>query len=184
MFQPAKPYASIRIEDGDLANIPVPSSMPARILAFVYALNQAGAERGNATFDRVMSGDDALAPRPDMAADIAAIYCDTFQIDPAGRKYVRIVSIGSHGGGPSGLINGVHCFVDATTGDVYKAAGWTGPAKGARYNLASDADFAFLMWVLDQPEWAYGGYLYADKAAALRNRYSREIVAAKNAEQR
>lgn len=29
----------------------------------------------------------------------------------------------------------VHCFVETATGDIYKAAGWSSPAKGVRGNI-------------------------------------------------
>ncbi|KKM97140.1 hypothetical protein LCGC14_1171090 [marine sediment metagenome] len=44
-----------------------------------------------------------------------------------GNRYVRVVI-----GGRS-----VHCFVDMTTGDVLKAAGWKAPAKNPRGNIYS-----------------------------------------------
>lgn len=46
-----------------------------------------------------------------------------------GRKYIKITS-GNDGKGTS-----VVAFVDATTGDIYKPAGWKAPAKGARGNI-------------------------------------------------
>ena len=50
-----------------------------------------------------------------------------------GAKYIKIATgpAGFHGAGRS-----VHCFVNALTGDVYKAATWHKPAlNGSRYNL-------------------------------------------------
>ncbi len=44
----------------------------------------------------------------------------------AGRKYARLVRNGS-----------VWCFVEIATGDIYKAAGWKGPAKHVRGNIAT-----------------------------------------------
>jgi hypothetical protein len=32
----------------------------------------------------------------------------------------------------------VHCFVEITTGDIYKAAGWSAPAKGIRGNINNE----------------------------------------------
>ena len=74
-----------------------------------------------------------------------------FSIDPRGRKYVRIVQ---DTGGQYG--KSVHAFVDAATGDVLKAAGWTGPAKGVRFNLL-DVDSRIACF--EAAEFA-GGYLY------------------------
>lgn len=76
-------------------------------------------------------------------------------LDPAthsndgGRKYIRIVQDcgGRH----------VHCFVDAQTGSVYKAAGWKAPAlNGERFNLLDKASFAELKRAWDP----HGAYLY------------------------
>ena len=51
---------------------------------------------------------------------------------------------------------GVHAFVDKKTGEVYKPAGWQGPAKYARYNLLDEASY---QTALARADWA-GGYLY------------------------
>ena len=71
---------------------------------------------------------------------------DTYECD-GGRKYLRIASNQNY----------VHSFVDALTGDVYKAAGWKAPAlNGARYNLLDEASFEDL-----KAKWdPYGSYLY------------------------
>ena len=50
----------------------------------------------------------------------------------------------------------VHSFVEITTGDVFKAEGWSRPAKGVRYRLADDESFAELLRNVD----AHGAYLY------------------------
>lgn len=42
-----------------------------------------------------------------------------------GKRYVKIIEDGGS----------VFCFVDATNGDVLKAASWSAPAKGARGNI-------------------------------------------------
>lgn len=72
-----------------------------------------------------------------------------FEIDPGGRKYIRIVQ-----GGSSHRY--VHCFVERATGDVLKDAGWKGPAAGARGSLATPKDFQDVVLRADR----YGGYLY------------------------
>ena len=51
---------------------------------------------------------------------------------------------------------GVHAFVDKKTGDVFKPAGWQGPAKYARYNLLDETSY---QKALSRADWA-GGYLY------------------------
>ena len=63
-----------------------------------------------------------------------------------GKKYYKIVQI-------TDSQKFVHCFVDRTTGDVYKAASYAQPAKGVRYNILRDMD------ILRNADWA-GGYLY------------------------
>ena len=52
-----------------------------------------------------------------------------------GPKYVRIVRQEQHR--ESAVVTGrsVYCFINRETGDVLKAAGWKGPAKGVRGNL-------------------------------------------------
>ena len=50
----------------------------------------------------------------------------------------------------------VHAFVDKTTGDVYKPAGWAKPAQHVRYNLLDDKS---RQDCLSRCDWA-GGYLY------------------------
>lgn len=78
---------------------------------------------------------------------------DTFAV-AGGRKYIRIAH------GPNGGMSGgryVHCFVDAETGGVYKAAGWKAPAlNGERYNLLDRESFDLL-----KSKWdPYTSYLY------------------------
>ena len=51
---------------------------------------------------------------------------------------------------------GVHAFVDKKTGEVYKPAGWQGPAKYARYNLLDEASYQTALARAD----CSGGYLY------------------------
>ena len=52
----------------------------------------------------------------------------------------------------------VHCFVDKETGDVFKAASWSAPAKHVRFSFQNEADIKFLLNP-DNVGWA-GGYLY------------------------
>ena len=51
-----------------------------------------------------------------------------------GRRYWKIVRSARHGSSRS-----VHSFVDATTGQVLKAEGWSKPARGARFDLTDPA---------------------------------------------
>jgi hypothetical protein len=66
------------------------------------------------------------------------------------RRYWRIVMV-NYGQ------RSVHAFVDPTTGDVLKAAGWKSPAKGVRYNLLDDESYERMIANVDP----FGGYLYA-----------------------
>ena len=62
-----------------------------------------------------------------------------------GRRYLKIIQD-----------NSVHAFVDKTTGDVYKPAGWKAPAKIVRYNLLDEQSRIKCYQCAD---WS-GGYLY------------------------
>jgi len=52
----------------------------------------------------------------------------------------------------------VHCFVDKETGDVYKPASWSAPAKHIRFSFQNVDHLKFLLNP-DNVGWA-GGYLY------------------------
>ena len=52
----------------------------------------------------------------------------------------------------------VHCFVDKETGDVFKAASWSAPAKHIRFTFQNVNHLKFLLNP-DNVDWA-GGYLY------------------------
>ena len=52
----------------------------------------------------------------------------------------------------------LHCFVDKETGDVYKPASWSAPAKHIRFSFQNVEDLKFLLNP-DNVGWA-GGYLY------------------------
>ena len=65
-----------------------------------------------------------------------------------GRKYWKIMMINNQ--------ESVHAFIDKKTGDVFKPAGWRGPAKIARYNLIDEVSYG---QCIARADWA-GGYLY------------------------
>lgn len=71
-----------------------------------------------------------------------------------GRKFARV-------GTDNGTQRSVHAFVDMTTGDVIKPAGWKAPQKdksglAVRYCLADPASKALCFERMDP----YGAYLY------------------------
>lgn len=71
-----------------------------------------------------------------------------------GRKYYKIVQRDANFKGGS-----VHAFVDKVNGDLYKAASWSAPAKGVRFNLEKDLEVLRKMGESCGAMWA-GGYLY------------------------
>ena len=86
----------------------------------------------------------------------------TFTAEPSGSKY-RIVM---HNGQDS-----VHSFVDATTGDLFKAAGWKVAAKGVRFNLLTEMEMLRYVFTTNPSNWA-GAYLYADVCKNYRAAYA------------
>ena len=74
--------------------------------------------------------------------------CDYEYILESGRKYFKIVMVSNQ--------HSVHCFIDMKTGEVYKPASFTAPAKGVRYDLRLIKDRE---WLLENADWA-GSYLY------------------------
>ena len=69
----------------------------------------------------------------------------TFKLT-TGRKYHKIVSENQ----------GVLCFIDRQTGEVYKPASWNKPAKHVRFDMRIISERNLL---LSQADWA-GSYLY------------------------
>jgi hypothetical protein len=72
----------------------------------------------------------------------------------AGRKYYKMTMYDELDGVRT--TQGVHCFIDKKTGDVYKPASYRSPAPIARYNLL-DEESRELCY--NNADWA-GGYLY------------------------
>jgi|TARA_R100000742_G_C4278230_1_gene100806 hypothetical protein len=70
-----------------------------------------------------------------------------------GKRFYKLTEA-RHNSEPHGS---VHCFVEKDTGFVFKAAGWSQPAKGVRYDL-SDPDSKARCLANCDP---YGSYLYA-----------------------
>ena len=79
-------------------------------------------------------------------AHLQTITLDTVEFVP-GRKYGKVVFAGT-------WQRSVHSFVDLSTGDLLKAAGWNAPAKGVRFNLLQELD---KVTTVADP---YGSYLY------------------------
>lgn len=71
-----------------------------------------------------------------------------------GRKYFKLVTATPTNTQGVEYQRSVHSFVDRVTGDVLKAAGWSSPAKGARFNLVTGMNE--LLTAVDP----YGSYLY------------------------
>lgn len=68
----------------------------------------------------------------------------------SGRKYYKLIHKDNNS-------RSVHCFIDKSTGDVYKSASWQSPAKGVRYNLLDDNSRELCYRDCDP----FGSYLYA-----------------------
>ena len=68
-----------------------------------------------------------------------------------GAKYVRLCQ--TRNGVDS---TSVHCFIELATGNVYKPAGWRGPAKHVRANIATEEGLAAAIARCDP----YGSWLY------------------------
>lgn len=69
------------------------------------------------------------------------LYPDLISLDKPGQKYQRvIVNQRYERDGVVTVSTGgsVYCFIDRATGDIYKAAGYKAPAKGARGNIFND----------------------------------------------
>lgn len=71
-------------------------------------------------------------------------YYKPVTVEP-GSKFIRVVQ--TAGGSRS-----VACFVEKSTGNILKAAGWKAPAKGARANIFNPDSFAKCD--------SYGSWLY------------------------
>jgi hypothetical protein len=75
--------------------------------------------------------------------------CDYEFYPETGRKYHKIVM-------NDGTQRSVHAFVDKKTGQIYKSASWSAPAKGVRYDLRLIEQRE---WVFSNADWA-GNWLY------------------------
>jgi hypothetical protein len=78
-----------------------------------------------------------------------------------GKRYVKVVL--TRDGKPAS----VHAFIDPATGHVFKPAGYSTPAKGARYDMSDAASYAALLEAAATPTSFAGGYLYARRAVTI-----------------
>ena len=75
-----------------------------------------------------------------------------------GKKYYKIISNDWDERREEWRSGGVHAFVNKKTGEIYKAASWSAPAKHVRYDLRVIKDREY---VLDPRNCGWsGGYLY------------------------
>ena len=75
-----------------------------------------------------------------------------------GKKYYKIISNDWDERRKEWNSGGVHAFVNKKTGEIYKAASWSAPAKHVRYDLRVIRDREY---VLDPRNCGWsGGYLY------------------------
>ena len=75
-----------------------------------------------------------------------------------GKKYYKIISNDWDERRKEWNSGGVHAFVNKHTGEIYKAASWSAPAKHVRYDLRVIKDREY---VLDPRNCGWsGGYLY------------------------
>ena len=75
-----------------------------------------------------------------------------------GKKYYKIISNDWDERRKEWRSGGVHAFVNKKTGEIYKAASWSAPAKHVRYDLRVIKDREY---VLDPRNCGWsGGYLY------------------------
>ena len=75
-----------------------------------------------------------------------------------GKKYHKIISHDWDERRKEWNSGGVHAFVNKHTGEVYKAASWSAPAKHVRYDLRIIRDREYVLNP-DNCGWS-GGYLY------------------------
>lgn len=72
-----------------------------------------------------------------------------------GTKFLKVIRVNGTPAAPTGS-RSVFFFVDKTTGDVFKPAGWKAPAKGPRFNLLDPASLARMVATANR----YGSFLY------------------------
>ena len=76
----------------------------------------------------------------------AELFAEYYTLEEA-RKYYKVWRMEGNG-------RSICCFIDKSTGDIYKPAGTKSPAKGIRYNIHRDWET-----IKKRADWA-GGWLY------------------------
>lgn len=128
-----------------LALLGIPGDVAGRLTEYVHALNAKQTEQ---------------AQQFPYLASSGVLY-EFFDVDPGakgGGRWVRVVQMRPSRSTDTAVYvaASVHSFVEKSTGDVYKSAGWDRPAKGARYRLLDDDSRTAMFSRLD----TYTSYLY------------------------
>ena len=84
-----------------------------------------------------------------------AITWETKYIYETGRKYFKVIRVEDEYKG-NDEHRCVEAFIDRQTGDIFKPASWSRPAKGARFNLLDKESLQLCFKRLDP----FGGHLY------------------------
>ena len=82
---------------------------------------------------------------------------ETKYIYETGRKYFKVIRVEDEYKS-NDEHRCVEAFIDRQTGDIFKPASWSRPAKGARFNLLDQISCQLLFQHLDP----FGGHLYAN----------------------
>ena len=80
-----------------------------------------------------------------------------FRANP-GKKYFKIIQQEARNDEGEYRDQSVHAFIDKKTGEIYKPAGWKGPAKHVRFDMRVIKDREFVHNA-NNVDWA-GGHLY------------------------
>ena len=136
--------------------------MQVLVLKWTYQLCRALEQQYRDYSLRSTMNSQAMADKPDKYLQDRVVKIEneeddriSFFIDK-GRKYYKVCMRTKQVNRQFDDSISVHAFVDKSTGEVYKPAGWKSPAKHVRFDMSDDIDRARLYSICD---WA-GGYLY------------------------
>lgn len=87
----------------------------------------------NAALTTFLAALDAANAKVNATMTALPNYYKPVTVEP-GSKYIRVVQT-------AGNSRSVSCFVEKSTGNILKAAGWKAPAKGARANIFKPETF-------------------------------------------